>query len=150
MAQRGRSLVHCLIFKSARMGTRGRGCDPFGRLRLSAGFNFPIERIVMPLLLQNRSKPGVPDRTTTWARNASGIRRVGGEKSTRKGISAIFLHPCPGVLLLAVTVAAVIARAHKRAVLSTAVRARRLFFHRYAMMMEPPEAREKCTYGICS
>ena len=89
-----------------------------GGLPLSAGFKFLIERIVMPLPLQNRSKPGVPDRTKTWARNAGGTRRLGGENQQEKGISAIFSIPS-WMLLPAVTVAPVIARAQKRAALST-------------------------------
>ena len=81
-----------------------------------------MKRIVMPLLLQNRSnrayrpvpKPGPELRVAP--------KRVGEENQQEKGISAIS-PSLSWVLLLAVTVAAVIARAQKRAALSTAVRA---------------------------
>jgi hypothetical protein len=105
-------------------------------------FNIPLRQIVMPLLLQNRSNQ-VYRAVPQPGREASGPR---GE-STRENESRHFLQPA-GVLLLAVTVAAAIARRQKSAALSTAYRCDRLFLHRYAMMMEPTEIREN--YGICS
>jgi hypothetical protein len=53
MTPRGPSLVHCLIFKSARTGNSS---TLFRALPLSAGRKFLMRRIVMPPLLQNRSK----------------------------------------------------------------------------------------------
>ena len=80
----------------------------------SAGFKIP-QRIVMPLLLQNRSNQAY-QTVPKSGQEANGTRRINTEKESRH-----FLQPYPGVFLLAV--AAAIARAQKRAALSTAVRA---------------------------
>jgi len=76
----------------------------------------------MPLLMQNRFERAYRDVPKPGPGMRVALEDYEGKNQQEKGISAIFLQPYPGVLLLPVTVAAAIARAQKLAASSTAER----------------------------
>lgn len=92
MAPRGPSLHHCLIFKSARTEFVNGVAIRSAPSALSAGCKSLMRRIVMPLLLQNRSNRAYRPVPKPGPENASGTRRVG-EENQQKKESPPFLHP---------------------------------------------------------